>query len=120
MKFYVCEDGRHLFVSLSAEEHVPAGLKEVTANTTDAAQEKHVPVVEVNGTNVTVKVGSVAHPMQEAHFINWIVLETSHGFQQERLVPGAEPVASFVLAEGEKAVAAYEFCNLHGLWKASI
>lgn len=95
-------------------------MKELVPNTTDAAQEKHVPVVTVDGTTVTVKVGSVAHPMLEAHYIQFIILETSRGFQKADLKPGDAPQAVFALAEGEKPVAAYEYCNLHGLWKKEI
>ena len=56
--------------------------------------------------------------MLEAHYIMWIVLETSHGYQKRFLHPGEKPVAQFALAEGETVIAAYEYCNLHGLWKA--
>ena len=93
-------------------------MVEIVPNTTDAAGEKHVPVIEIDGNIVTVKVGSVAHLMMEAHFIQWIVLETEQGRQRKTLKPGDEPVAVFALAEGDKAVEAYEYCNLHGLWKA--
>ena len=93
-------------------------MAELKANTTDAAQEKHVPVVEQNGSSVLVKVGAVAHPMLPEHFIQWIILETNQGCQVKYLQPGQAPEAVFALAEGEKVVAAYEYCNLHGLWKA--
>ena len=89
------------------------------ANTVDAAFEKHVPVIEVAGDTVTVKVGSVEHPMLDAHYIEWIVLVTESGFQMKWLKPGMKPVATFILTPGEKAVAAYEYCNLHGLWMAT-
>ena len=89
-------------------------------NTTDAANEKHVPVVAVEGQTVCVKVGEVAHPMLPAHYIEWIVLETDKGYYKRTLNPGEVAEAKFVLAEDEKAVAAYEFCNLHGLWKKEI
>ncbi len=91
-------------------------MTELTPNTTDAAQEKHVPVVEISGDNVTVKVGSVEHPMLEEHYIAHIFLETNKGVHRVDLNPSDKPEASFVLAEGEKAVAAYEYCNLHGFW----
>ena len=96
---------------------VPVG-ESVTPNTTDGAYEKHVPVIEQTGDHVTVKVGSVEHPMLEAHSIQWIALETKQGMQRKPLAPGKAPKASFALAEGDEAVAAYEYCNLHGLWKA--
>ncbi|HWR23678.1 MAG TPA: desulfoferrodoxin family protein [Feifaniaceae bacterium] len=95
-------------------------MQEVEANTVDAAREKHVPVVAVDGDTVNVAVGSVAHPMVPEHFIQWIYLETSLGGQYKYLAPGEAPAAAFKLAEGEKAVAAYEYCNLHGLWKAAL
>lgn len=95
-------------------------MEEMVANTTDAAVEKHVPVVEVFGNTVKVSVGSVAHPMTEPHFIEWIALETNQGCQFKPLTPADEPVVCFALAEGEKPLAAYEHCNLHGLWKKEI
>lgn len=95
-------------------------MTELVPNTTDAAQEKHVPVVEVQGNIVKVSVGSVAHPMLEEHFIQFIILETKQGFQKKDLKPGEKPEALFALADGDEAVAAYEYCNLHGLWKAEI
>ncbi len=89
-------------------------------NTTDAATEKHVPVVEADGNKVVVKVGSVEHPMTEEHHISFIILETDKGVQKKYLNPTGKPEAEFVLADGEKAVAAYEYCNLHGFWKAAL
>ena len=93
-------------------------MKPLTPNTTDAAGEKHVPVVQVNGQTVTVTVGSVEHPMLEAHYIQWILLETKEGRQRKALKPGGRPTATFALTEGDEVVAAYEYCNLHGLWKS--
>ena len=93
-------------------------MTELVPGTVDAALEKHVPVVEQEGNSVRVKVGEVAHPMLPEHFIQWIVLETDQGSQIKHLQPGQAPEAVFALAQGEKAVSAYEYCNLHGLWKA--
>ena len=93
-------------------------MQELVANTTDAAQEKHVPVIEQEGSKVVVKVGSVEHPMVDAHYIEWIILETEKGVQRRNLNPGEAPKAEFILAEDDKVVAAYEYCNLHGFWKA--
>lgn len=87
-------------------------------NTTDAAFEKHVPVIEADGSKVTVKVGSVEHPMLAEHYIEWILIETSQGYQKKDLKPGDKPEAVFALASGETLVAAYDYCNLHGLWSA--
>ena len=88
-------------------------MTELKANTTDGAAEKHVPVIEQNGDKVTVKVGS----MEADHWIQWIVIETDKGIQRKYLNPGEAPEATFVLSN-EKLLAAYEYCNKHGLWKA--
>lgn len=92
----------------------------LTANTTDAAQEKHVPQVTVDGKKIIVKVGSVAHPMTEAHLIQWIYLQTKRGGQYVHLTASDKPEAEFIVADDDEPVAAYEYCNLHGLWKADI
>jgi superoxide reductase len=91
-------------------------MAELVANTTDAATEKHVPVVEVNGNVVTVKVGSVTHPMTEEHYIQWILVNTNKGVQLKELKPNQAPEASFVLQDGEEVIEVYEYCNLHSLW----
>ena len=90
------------------------------ANTTDAAQEKHVPQVKIDGKKVIVKVGSVTHPMTEAHLIQWIYLQTKKGGQYVHLSANDAPEAEFIVADGDEPIAAYEFCNLHGLWMAKI
>ena len=123
MKFFKNENGENLALLLKSgktEAALDACLKEVSANTTDAAVEKHVPVVTVDGDKVTVAVGSVEHPMQEEHFITFIALETRKGIQIVNLEPGEKPAAEFIVAQGDAPVAAYEFCNLHGLWKSDI
>ena len=94
-------------------------MKSIEPNTTDAAGEKHVPVIQQDGQAVTVTVGSVEHPMLDAHYIEWIMLETKEGRQRKALKPGEKPVASFALTEGDVVIAAYEYCNLHGLWKSN-
>ena len=95
-------------------------MKQLTANTTDAAQEKHVPVVAVDGNKVSVKVGSIPHPMTPEHLIAWIYLQTKKGGQYCHLTPNDKPEATFLVAEGDTPIAVYEYCNLHGLWKADI
>lgn len=92
-------------------------MDELVPNTTDAAQEKHVPVVEVSGNIVTVTVGSVLHPMQPEHYIEWISLHTKQGNQRKELKPGDAPKAVFALVDGDEVEFAYAYCNLHGLWK---
>ena len=91
-------------------------MVEIVPNTSDGAGEKHVPVIEVDGNTVTVKVGSVEHPMLDVHYIEWIILETATGYQKHDLKPGEKPEAHFAVTE--PVVAAYEYCNLHGLWVA--
>lgn len=123
-KFFVCETCGNL-VNLMIEGGgtlVCCGkeMKELVPNTVDAAVEKHVPVVEIEGNKVTVKIGSVTHPMTEEHYIQWIYLETKEGVQAKCLQPGEEPKAVFVLNEGNEVVSAYEYCNLHGLWKKEV
>ena len=95
-------------------------MKELVANTTDGATEKHVPVVQNDGQYVKVEVGSTLHPMTPEHFIQWIVLETNLGYTIHHLTADDEPKTTFVLNEGEKALAVYEYCNLHGLWKLEL
>ncbi len=85
-------------------------------NTTDAAREKHVPVVERIGQRLKVSVGSVPHPMNDDHYIEWIEVSSSSSTMHEHLRPGEAPEASFSAPEGEVTVRAY--CNLHGLWRA--
>lgn len=85
-------------------------------NTTDAAQEKHVPVIEKVDGGIKVAVGSVAHPMEEDHFIEWIEVLVDGKAYRQFLNPGEVPEAFFSV-EGEE-ITAREFCNLHGLWKA--
>lgn len=120
-KFYICEHCGNI-IEMVVNAGVPVlccgeNMKELIPGTTDAAVEKHVPVVSIEGNKVHVEVGSVAHPMAEEHFIQFIEIETSNGVQRRNLNPGEVPAADFILADGEEFLAAYEHCNLHGLWK---
>lgn len=92
-------------------------MEELKANSVDASQEKHVPVITVEGDVATVRVGSQPHPMAEEHYIQWVYLQTEKGGQRKCLSPGEEPSVSFALKD-DKPVAAYAYCNLHGLWTA--
>ncbi|MBU3182356.1 desulfoferrodoxin [Clostridium psychrophilum] len=85
-------------------------------NTVDAAKEKHVPVVEAVEGGVLVKVGAVEHPMVDAHYIEWIEIQTENKVYRKYLKPGDKPEALFIL--DEKVLTVREYCNLHGLWKA--
>jgi len=90
-------------------------MKLFVENTVDAAREKHVPVKEVVGQNLKVKVGSVPHPMEEKHYIEWVEIVADGKAYRQFLKPGDVPEAVFPVS-GE--VVAREYCNLHGLWKA--
>ena len=121
-KFYICSHCGNI-IAFAKNTGVPVmccgeRMQEIVPGTTDAAAEKHVPVCEVNGNLVTVKVGEVAHPMLPAHYIEWIAIQTTGGNQRKTLAPGSEPVVTFALCEGEELLAAYAYCNLHSLWKA--
>ena len=88
------------------------------AGVIDAALEKHVPVIKRKDENrLKVKVGEAEHPMTPEHHIAWIMLETAHGFQFNKLEQDGKPKAKFRWHRKNPPVAAYEYCNLHGLWK---
>ena len=90
----------------------------LVAGVSDGASEKHVPVYEVVDNVVHVKVGEVDHPMSEEHYIQWIILHTNNGVQVHKLAYTDEPKADFALLEGDEVIEVFEYCNLHGLWKA--
>jgi superoxide reductase len=121
MKYFVCEHCGNI-IEYVKETGVPVmccgqKMTELIPGTSDGAHEKHVPVVTMDGNKVTVEVGSVEHPMVEAHYIQWIAIETTKGSQRKKLEYTDKPIATFCLTEDEEFVAAYEYCNLHGLWK---
>ncbi len=122
MKFYRCRICGKI-VAMVNETPVPTiccgeAMQLLVPGTTDAAQEKHVPVVTKEGNKVTVKIGSVEHPMAEEHYIQWIALQTKNGNQRKILKPGDKPEAVFALMDDDEIVAVYEYCNLHSLWAA--
>ena len=119
MKFYTCNSCGNVLTSLAASGTpccAGEALTELIPGTVEASAEKHIPVVARSGHTVTVRVGSVDHPMVPAHFIQWVALQTNLGSQIRYLKPETPPEAVFALAEGEEPVAVYEYCNLHGLW----
>ena len=91
-------------------------MDRITENTTDAATEKHVPVIELADTSVTVKVGDVAHPMEDAHYIEWIEILVEDKIYRQYLQAGQPAQATFNLSA--TTVTARAYCNLHGLWTA--
>ena len=123
MEFYVCKHCGNI-IAYAENKGVPVvccgeKMEKIVPNSVDASGEKHVPVVKVEGNLVTVTVGSVEHPMLEEHHIGWVALETEQGNQRKTLKPGEKPEVTFAITEGDKVIAAYEYCNLHGLWKSN-
>ena len=122
MRFYKCAHCGKI-IAVVNDVKVPTiccgePMKEIVANTQEAAVEKHIPVYKVEGNIVKVEVGSTLHPMLDAHYIEWVLLETRKGNQRRVLNPGEEPKTEFALLPGDEVVAVYAYCNLHGLWKA--
>jgi superoxide reductase len=130
LEIYKCEVCGNIVEVLDggAGELVCCGepMKRFEEKTADSTKEKHVPVVEIVGTcdchdeecpQIKVKVGSVPHPMEEKHYIEWIEVVTGDGkAYRQFLEPGGEPEAEF--CAGTEEVTAREYCNVHGLWKA--
>lgn len=124
MKFYICNHCKNIIGKIhdSGVPVVCCGEKmaELVPNMTDAATEKHVPVIKVDGTSVTVTIGSTLHPMTEEHLIQWVYLETEEGGQRKNLKAGDKPELTFAITPSDRVKAAYAYCNLHGLWKAEV
>lgn len=124
MKFYICEHCGNIIgkINDSGVPVVCCGQKmtEIVPGTVEASLEKHIPAVTVEGNLVKVKIGSVEHPMTQAHYIPWVYVETQKGGQRKNLLPDTAPEVTFALTEDDKAVAVYAYCNLHGLWKADV
>lgn len=124
IKFYVCKHCGNM-VGLINNAGVPLvccgeNMAELIPNTTDAAVEKHLPVVSLDGNKVIVEIGSAPHPMTEEHYIGWVYIETEKGGQRKELLPGSIPNVEFALTEDDKPKYAFAYCNLHGLWKSSL
>lgn len=122
-KFYICRHCGNL-IEIINNSGVPVvccgeAMEELKPNTVEASGEKHLPVVSVEGDVLRVNVGSVDHPMLDEHYIEWIYVETENGSLRKKLNPGEKPCAEFDL-NGEKAVAVYAYCNLHGLWMTEV
>ncbi len=124
LKFYQCKHCGKI-IAILKDSQVPTiccgeAMEELVARTSegDVASEKHVPVIETNDNKVLVTVGSVIHPSENEHYIEWILLQTDQGLQKKWLAPGNSPKAEFAILPGENVIAAYEYCSLHKLWKA--
>lgn len=123
-KFFICRHCGNL-VQLVRDAGVPVvccgdDMTEIKANTVDASYEKHIPAVKVEGEDITVTVGSMPHPMTAEHHIEWVYLETDKGGQLKRFKVNEDPVLRFKISSDDSLIAAYAYCNLHGLWKAEI
>ena len=121
MRFFKCKkcgnvvalvDDKSNGLSCCGEE-----MMELVPSSEDAAVEKHVPKIFIDENIVDVKVGEVAHPMDEDHYIPFIAIESNHGIEINRLSPGSEPETRFILGEDEELYSAYAYCNKHGLWR---
>lgn len=122
-KFYICRHCGNI-VEMVKDAGVPViccgqKMDELVPNTVEASGEKHLPVVSVADGVVTVDVGAVAHPMLPEHFIGWVYLETENGGQRKVLNAGDSTSVKFWLGD-DKPVAAYAYCNLHGLWMTKV
>ncbi len=153
VKFYSCEDSGGIITFIDKGENslkcLGDSIIEIKANSVDASKEKHVPVIEIEGSKIIVKVGSVPHPMVEEHFIEWIAIAVDNKLEFEYLKPGMEPMTEFVRYVQKEKVAytgendavvpnceasdcnfdyneiktkivVFAYCNIHGLWKAEI
>ena len=120
-RFLQCPDCHGVALVIYGEEDAGCGTYDkLHANTSDAALEKHLPVVRVEKGKVMAKIGNHDHPMEEDHFITWVYLETTCGGMLRVLKPKDRPEVEFRLSDGERPLAVYEYCNRHGLWKAEI
>lgn len=123
LKFYLCKHCGNVVVK-AVDKKPPISccgekMVELIPGSVDASQEKHVPAVTVKCKKVTVNVGEVLHPMTPEHYINFVAVETTNGVHVKNFTPEDAPEAVFSLADGEKLVNVYAYCNLHGLWKYS-
>lgn len=123
-RFFVCEHCGNM-IAMVKDKGVPVmccgqKMTELVPGSVDAAVEKHLPVIAVDGNKVTVTVSSVEHPMADVHYIEWISIETKQGNQRKTLQPGDAPETTFMLSDGDEVIAAYAYCNLHGLWKTTV
>jgi len=122
-RFFICEHCGNL-IGLIRDEGVPMvccgdEMTELVPNTVEASMEKHLPEVSVSGGFIEVKIGSAPHPMETAHHIAFVYLETDRGGQRKCLKTGEEPRVLFNYVD-DNPVAVYAYCNLHGLWKTEI
>lgn len=120
VKFYKCETCGN--IALKVVDKGPSlyccgnPMVELVPDSQEAATEKHIPDVKMNGDTMEVQIGSVLHPTLEEHHIQFICLVTEDAYQIHPIAAGVEPRATFELVAGDKPVCVYEYCNIHGLW----
>lgn len=121
LKFYKCSVCGQIIsvVNNTGMPVICCGLpmEEIVPGSVDAAEEKHVPVCVTDKDKVIVTVGSIMHPMEEKHYIQWIAIQTKSGMQLKELKAGDTPKVCFTLCDGDKVEGVYAYCNLHSLWK---
>ncbi len=122
IKFYICKHCGNIVAMIrdcgAAVKCCGEKMQEIIPGTSEGAQEKHVPVYNVNGETVTVSVGEIEHPMTPEHYIEWVCIESNDGIQLKKLKPNTSPKISFSLSKDDKVKSVYAFCNLHSLWKS--
>ena len=122
VRFFVCNHCANI-ITMIRDCGVPIKccgekMKEITAEASEGAQEKHVPVYTVEDGTVNISVGETEHPMTSEHYIDWVCIETEEGFQLKKLKSNMPPKISFSITKDDKVKAVYAFCNLHSLWKS--
>jgi len=122
-KFFICRHCGNIIGLINASG-VPVmccgePMEQLVPNTVDASEEKHLPVVTAESDKVKVAIGFAVHPMTDEHSIQWVYLQGQNGGQRKILNPGDAPEVCFALC-GDKPVAVYAYCNLHGLWKTEL
>jgi len=122
-KFFICKHCGNIS-GLIKSKGVPIvccgeKMTELVPNTVEASLEKHLPDVAVSGNSISLQVGSTLHPMEEAHHIMFVYVETENGGQRKCLDIGQEPKLSFSFID-DKPLAVYAYCNQHGLWRSEV
>ena len=124
VKFYKCMHCGNIAIKV-VDSGVPLvccgeQMVELVPDTQEAALEKHIPAVEVEGDRIHVNIGSIDHPMIEEHHIMFICLVKEDAYEIHPLSAGDSPCCDFYISDGEKPLAVYEYCNIHGLWKCDL
>lgn len=121
MKFYRCPICGNIITVINGDikriRCCGKEMEELVANSVDAAVEKHVPVIEKNGGNIKISVGSTIHPMEEKHYIEWIAIVKDNQICLKKLEPNMDPIVELPYLNNSTV---YAYCNIHGLWKTNL